>query len=165
MAVSNHLSEMVTMEDQNHGGLKGDIITRRTYHPGVREHARDVSGPPLHYFVPSGATVDENGDVSGQHDPETLHGLAFRGQNVTSIEMPNGPMRRPATRVPRAAPIRGSCARSTDRQDSVVVMSSPHLPIRRNRPGFRFVVASRAELPHQLRIVLLIFPSIRISCV
>ena len=53
-----------------------------------------VTSPARHSITlfPSGATVDENGDMSGQHDPKPLHGLAFRGQNVTRLEIPNGPM-------------------------------------------------------------------------
>ena len=117
MTVANHRGEVVARDRENLRGLLGDRVAGRTDQARVGEHARHVPSPPLHHLVPPGAAIDEDGDVARQHDEEARHRRAFRAQHLSFVEMSKRAVRRPATRAPRAAPRRGSCARRADRRD------------------------------------------------
>ena len=90
---------------------------------GVREQARNVAFPPFHDLVRPSAAVDEHGDAPRQHDEQAFHPRALRGQHVAGVQLSKGPVRRPATPVPREAPRRASCAPPADRRDPL--SSSP----------------------------------------
>ena len=119
MALANHLGQQVAMQRQDLTRLLRDGVAGRADHPGVREHAGDVAGPPLHDLVPARASVDEDGDVPGQDDVEALRprrpwwsGLHLRRGDAACRA-------RRATRVPRVARRRGSCAGPAVRQSGV----------------------------------------------
>ena len=92
-------------------------IARRGDQAGVRQQARHVAAPPFHELVRAGAAVDEDRDAAREHDEQPSTGAPFADEHVARLQLPKGSRARPATRAPRAARRRGSCASPADRRD------------------------------------------------
>ena len=86
---------------------------------GGSTEAAPPTSPSRHSdeLVRTGAAIDEDRDAAREQDEQALDGRALRREHVADVPAAGWSRARPATRAPRGARRRGSCASPVDRRD------------------------------------------------